>query len=96
MKITPADMNKIEGAYDACAVEKNAAPGGANRLPRDRVCLSAACAAFGETEAIARAAAEQLEKSADPDRLRCIKTMVDNGTYRVDSRDVAGAILGKA
>jgi len=97
MKITPADMNKIEGKYDVKpGAGKGAAADGQKRLPRDRVCLSAACENMREADLAARAASEQLDQSAGADRLAGIKAMVDSGAYRVSGCAIAGAILGKA
>ena len=98
MKINPADMSKIEGAYETPhkSVENSAARNNDKTgMARDRVCLSEESMKYNELEGIRTAATQKAEQNTSPEKLRRIKAAIENGTYQVSGEDIAGAIIDK-
>lgn len=98
MKINPADMAKIEGAYETPhkSVE-NSATGNNDKsgMARDRVCLSEESLKYNESVGIMTAAVQKAEQNTSPEKLRRIKAAIENGTYQVSGEDIAAAMIDK-
>lgn len=97
MKITPAELNKVESAYEAAlkTTENRSSDHRSVGLPRDRVCLSDESRKYSELDLANAEAARKAEQSTSPEKLRRLKAAIENGTYEVSGRDIADAIIGK-
>lgn len=96
MKIPPAEMKKIEGAFETQQKPvENRADGSNDKtgMARDRVCLSEESMKYNELEGIRNAAAQKAEQNVSPEKLRRLKAAVESGTYRVSGEDIAAAMI---
>jgi anti-sigma28 factor (negative regulator of flagellin synthesis) len=95
MRIDPE--NKIGGVYDASMRKTSQLQGNKENqtdgLKPDRVEISRM--AKDELYGLKNQIVRDVEKGTSPDRLRRLKLMIDNGSYRVDSSSLAEAILGE-
>lgn len=95
MRIDP--KNNIEGVYET-NLKKNQSitENSVNKDTEsnvDRVEISKNAANYDEINSLKESVVRDVEKGADPDRLRSLKAQIENGTYYVSSQDIAGKII---
>lgn len=93
MKINPASL---EGIYDSAAnnnVTSNSQNEDIQIENKDRVDFSEASLNHSQLDDIKADATNEAEKGTDPDKLRRLKAELQNGTYTINSSDIANAML---
>jgi anti-sigma28 factor (negative regulator of flagellin synthesis) len=94
MRIDP--NNKIENIYDTrlhnVSKKEESAAG---ELSRDRVELSGSAAKKDESavSAMKNQIVSEVERGASPDKLRRLRSEIQNGTYQRDASDIAEIML---
>ena len=89
--------SNLEGIYET-NIKKNTevTENGMNKengISKDRVEISNEASKYDEISSMKEKVVNEVENGTSPEKLRELKAKIENGTYFIDSRDIAGAIL---
>lgn len=98
MRIDP--KKQLDMIYET-NINKNSSTSGnkmnkESELNKDRVEISKAASNYDELSSIKSKVVEDVEKGTSVDKIRKLKTEIDNGTYFVGSQDIASAIINSS
>ena len=98
MRIDP--KNNLDGIYETNIKKSNSSTSGNSvnkdtELNKDRVEISEEASNYDELSSVKSEVVSQVEKGTSADKLRKLKSEIENGTYYVSSNDIAGAILNQ-
>lgn len=99
MKIDP--NKQLDMIYETTNIKKNLSTSGNKmnkeaELNKDRVEISKAASNYDELSSIKSKVVEEVEKGTSYDKIRKLKAEIENGTYYVNSQDIANSIINSS
>lgn len=97
MRIEP---KKLDGIFEA-NINKNSSASGSkvnkeSGFNKDRVEISKEASKYDELSSIKTEVVNQVEKGTSVEKLRKLKAEIENGTYFVNSQDIANSIINSS